>query len=97
MEHIIVTPNNPEFLPRMIAKPFKMRDCDYVKNFYFNNVTLKNIDCFAEIAESAKDRIEITLGNIVADSPEALEFHISNMHDAKKWYWGDPDLPQDQI
>ena len=75
----------------------KMRDCDYVKNLYFNNVTLKNVDCFAEIAESAKDRIEITLGNIVADSPEVLEFHISNIPDAKKWYWGDPDLPQDQI
>lgn len=58
-------------------------------------VTPNNPEFFAEIDETAADRVEISCGKVVADSSEALEIKsVPPMPDAQPWYWGDEKLSQ---
>lgn len=50
-----------------------MREDDYVKNLLVQNVFLENVDAFAEVDERAKDRVQFTASNVVADSEQSKE------------------------
>ena len=51
----------------------EMREDDYVKNLLVQNVFLENVQAFAEIDETAKDRVKFTAGNVVADNEQSKQ------------------------
>ncbi len=72
-----------------------MRDTDRVDNLYFNNVTLENADCFAEIAENAFGRVHIDCGRIVCKNSD-LTFRAVRTKGTTQKCWGDEGLTPDR-
>ena len=50
-----------------------MREEDYVKNLYIQNVFLENVQAFAEVDKNRKDAVDIKISNVVADKEESKE------------------------
>ena len=50
-----------------------MREEDYVKNLYIQNVFLENVQAFAEVDKNRKDAVDIKMSNVVADKEESKE------------------------
>ena len=73
-----------------------MRDGDYVKNLYFDNLMLEKVDCLAEVAEKALDRVEIKCGRVVSDRENILDIRAVNRSNAKVRCVGDADFPKDK-